>query len=254
MSRPPSRAAGAISVAAVGDIHCRAGGRQEATAALAAVEDRADLLLLAGDLTAGGLVEEAEVLAAACAPLSLPICAVLGNHDWHHGRQAEIRSALEGAGVIVLEGEHEVLEIRGLEVGVVGIKGFVGGFAGSDMTDHGEPSLREVYRETTAEVDALDAGLGAVAACDLRLVVMHYSPTADTLKGEPAGIWAFLGSDRLSLPLRRHEPDLVVHGHAHAGTFEGRVAPVPVYNVSAPVIGRGYHVFELAAPSERGLP
>jgi Icc-related predicted phosphoesterase len=248
-----SEAAETISVAAAGDVHCRVARRQEAIDSLAALDERADVFLLAGDLTAHGLVEEAEVLAAACAPLDLPVCAVLGNHDWHGGKQAEIRTVLEGAGVTVLEREYEVLDLGGLEIGVVGIKGFVGGFPGSRMSDLGEQSLRAVYRETTAEVDALEAGLEAVATCDLRLVVMHYAPTADTLVGEPPGIWTFLGTDRLGEPLRRHEPNLVVHGHAHSGTFEGKVESVPVYNVSVPVLDCDYHVFELETPSGHGV-
>ena len=240
-------------MAAAGDIHCRVARRQEAIDSLAGLEGRADLFLLAGDLTAHGLVEEAEVLAAACEPLSLPICAVLGNHDWHEGQQAEIRARLEAVGVIVLDGSHQVLDIDGLEVGVVGVKGYVGGFPGSHLSDYGEESLREVYRETTGEVEALEAGLKAVAACDLRLVVMHYAPTAETLEGEPPGIWTYLGTDRLGDPIRQHEPNLVVHGHAHAGTFEGRVAAVPVYNVSVPVLGRDYHLFDLEVPAGRGV-
>jgi Icc-related predicted phosphoesterase len=242
-----------IAVAAAGDVHCRVARRQEAVDSLAGIDERADILLLAGDLTAHGLLEEAEVLAAACRPLALPICAVLGNHDFHEGREAEIRSCLEEAGVIVLEGGHEVLDLDGLEVGVVGVKGYVGGFPGSHLSDYGEASLREVYRETTVEVEALEAGLKAIAACDLRLVVMHYAPTQDTLAGEPPGIWTFLGTDRLGDPIRQHEPNLVVHGHAHAGTFEGKVASVPVYNVSVPVLGRDYHLFDLEVPAARGV-
>lgn len=242
-----------LSVAAAGDIHCRVARRQEAIDSLAGLDERADLFLLAGDLTAHGLVEEAEVLAAACEPLSLPICAVLGNHDWHEGKQEEITARLEAAGVQMIDGRHEILDIGGLEVGVVGVKGYVGGFPGSHLSDYGEQSLREVYRETTEEVEALEAGLKEIAACDLRLVVMHYAPTADTLKGEPPGIWTFLGTDRLGDPLRQHEPNLVVHGHAHAGTFEGRVESVPVYNVSVPVLGRDYHLFDLEVPAARGV-
>jgi Icc-related predicted phosphoesterase len=242
-----------LRVAAVGDVHCRESRREEAAAALAGLDEQADVLLLAGDLTAHGSRAEAEVLAAACRPLRLPVYAVLGNHDWHGGEQAEIRGCLEDAGVTVLEGGHATTEVRGLEVGVVGAKGFVGGFPGSHLTDFGEPSLRALYRETGAEAAALGEGLGATAACDLQLVVLHYAPTEETLAGEPEGIWTFLGSDRLAAPIREHRPDLVVHGHAHAGSFEGRIDDVPVYNVSVPVLRRDYHLFEVAVPAARGV-
>ena len=48
-----------------------------------------------------------------------------------------------------------------------------------------------------------------------------------------------------------HQPDLVVHGHAHAGTFEGRLADVPVFNVSVPVMKRDFWVFELSCVERR---
>jgi DNA-binding NarL/FixJ family response regulator len=43
-----------------------------------------------------------------------------------------------------------------------------------------------------------------------------------------------------------HEPDLVLHGHAHGGTFQGQIGDVPVYNVSVPVMGQDFWVFELS--------
>ena len=139
-------------------------------------------------------------------------------------------------------------------MGVVGVKGFVGGFPGCNLPDFGEPSLRAVYAETGDEVAALEEGLREIATCPVRIALLHYAPTLETLQGEPSEIWAFLGTDRLAQPIAEHRPDLVLHGHAHAGTFEGRVGEVPVYNVSVPVLGEDWWVFELAgaarAPSE----
>jgi Icc-related predicted phosphoesterase len=140
-------------------------------------------------------------------------------------------------------------EAAGVEVGIVGLKGFVGGFPGSLLVDFGEPLMRTLYRETTVDVEALGRGLHEIAACPIRIVLMHYAPTAATIAGEPEGIWAFLGSDRLAAPIAEHEPDLVLHGHAHAGTFEGAIGEVPVYNVSVPVMARDFWLFELGARS-----
>jgi Icc-related predicted phosphoesterase len=98
------------------------------------------------------------------------------------------------------------------------------------------------------EVAALERGLQAVAECPLRIVLLHYAPTSTTLEGEPRSIWAFLGSDRLARPIAEHVPDLVVHGHGHAGTFEGFIGAVPVYNVAVPVMGRDFWIFDLPAP------
>jgi Icc-related predicted phosphoesterase len=93
-----------------------------------------------------------------------------------------------------------------------------------------------------------------VALCPFRIALLHYAPITATLEGERTDIWSFLGTDRLAAPLREHHPDLVLHGHAHAGSFEGRVGDVPVYNVSVPVLGEDFWVFEMTgaarAPSE----
>ena len=145
----------------------------------------------------------------------------------------------------MLERDFAVAEIAGMQIGIAGTKGFVGGFPGSSLPDFGEPLLRQVYAETTAEVDALADGLRQIAQCDLRIVLLHYAPTADTLEGEPEGIHAFLGSDRLAIPIAEYRPDLVLHGHAHAGSFEGCVGTVPVYNVAVHVMGRDFWIFDL---------
>ena len=39
--------------------------------------------------------------------------------------------------------------------------------------------------------------------------------------------------------------DLVLHGHAHAGSFEGCIGDIPVYNVAVHVTGRNFWIFEL---------
>ena len=245
-----------IRIAAAGDIHFgeREGDRERAAATFAELAGRVDLVLLAGDLTTHGEPEQAAIVADACRDLGVPVVSVLGNHDWHANRAAEVIAALEDGGIVVLERSHRVLEVCGADVGIVGAKGFVGGFAGSHIPDFGEPLLRRIYAEGMAEVKAVDAGLRAVALCPFRIVLLHYAPTADTLEGERREIWSFLGSDRLAVPILEHGPDLVLHGHAHAGTFEGRVGEVPVYNVSVPVLGEDFWLFEVAgerrAPSE----
>jgi Icc-related predicted phosphoesterase len=213
--------------------------------AFADLEGKADLVLLAGDLTTYGEPEQAQVLAEAAGSLSIPVVAVLGNHDWHADRSEQVAETLREAGIEVLERAWTVVGVNGVDVGVVGTKGFVGGFPDSALPDFGEPLLRKVYAETSAEVEALDQGLRAVARCPLRIVLLHYAPTATTLEGEPRGIFAFLGSDRLARPITEHTPDLVLHGHGHAGRFEGFIGAVPVYNVSVPVMRRDFWIFEL---------
>ena len=123
--------------------------------------------------------------------------------------------------------------------------GFVGGFPGAEIADFGEPILREVYSETTAEVEAIEEGLEAVAGCHKRIVLLHYAPVQETLVGEPEPIWAFLGSGRLAGPIGMHRPDLVVHGHAHHGRPLGAIGETPVRNVAVHVTGHDFVLFEV---------
>jgi uncharacterized protein len=247
----PQRGARKLRVAAAGDIHCREANRERVIEAFARLDGEADVALLAGDLTSHGTLEEAEIVCAAAAATEVPVFAVLGNHDWHAGEAEAIRERLTDGGVRVLDREAAVLDVDGIEVGLVGTKGFVGGFAPRHLPDFGEPSLRAVYAETTAEVEALERGLHEVATCPIRIVLLHYSPVEATLEGEPREILAFMGSDRLAAPILEHGPDLVLHGHAHDGAAEGRIGQVPVYNVSLPVTGRDFWTVELDAAGGR---
>jgi Icc-related predicted phosphoesterase len=157
----------------------------------------------------------------------------------------EVKAELRRGGIVVLDREHTILELGDVEVGVVGTKGFVGGFPGAEIADFGEPTLRQIYAETSAEVEALELGLEAIAGCHKRIVLLHYAPIVDTLIGEPEAIWAFLGSGRLAGPIGMHRPELVVHGHAHHGGATGSIGTVPVYNVAVHVTGQDFVVFEI---------
>jgi len=238
-------------IAAAGDLHCQESDRDEVAAAFAAMQDDVDAFVLAGDLTTHGEPEQGAVLADACRPLSKPVVCVLGNHDWHANRVPELTAVLEDAGIVVLDRSHTVLKLDGCDVGVAGAKGFVGGFQGSHLPDFGEPLLRSVYEETTAEAQALEAGLRAISDCTVKIALLHYAPTTATIEGERHDIWTFLGCDRLAGPISAHPPDLVLHGHAHAGCFRGTIGSVPVFNVAVPVMGRDFSVFELGPQSRQ---
>ncbi len=249
-----SKGGGAVRIAAAGDVHAREGMEEQLRESFGALRGRADLVLLAGDLTTCGDPREARVLAEACSGLEIPIVAVLGNHDWHLDRADEISAVLSDAGVVMLDRGATIVETSGLRIGVAGAKGFVGGFPGSHLPDFGEPALRMVYAEATAEIKGIARGLRETSTCDLRIVLLHYAPTEETLAGEPEGIWAFLGTDRMAAPIREHEPDLVLHGHAHVGSLEGSIGQVPVYNVSVPVIGKDFWILELSGVRQAAPP
>jgi uncharacterized protein len=235
-----------IRIAAAGDIHAGSADGDRVRDAFRRVEEQADAIVLAGDLTQHGQVDEVCVVADACRGLEIPIVAVLGNHDWQSDRPGDLARALAEAGVVVLERSHTIVPVNGVSVGVAGVKGFVGGF-GNQWANFGEPIFRESYAETTRDVDGLDRGLQAIETCAVRIALLHYSPVEATLAGEPERLWLVLGADRLAGPIRQHRPDLVVHGHAHHGSFEGDIDGVPVYNVAVHVMGRAFWIFDLDA-------
>src|SRR3954469_13015488 len=187
-----------VRVAAAGDIHVDAHNRDAVAEAFSALDGAVDLVLIAGDLTTHGEPEQGELFVACRRETDLPVVAVLGNHDCHSGQADELSAVLREGGIDVLAPGAGRREVGGVEVGVAGVKGFVGGFEGSFVSDFGEPLLRECYAATGREVDALDGALREIEGCGVRIALMHYSPVRETLVGEPPGIWTFLGSGRLA--------------------------------------------------------
>ncbi|TMD43700.1 MAG: metallophosphoesterase [Chloroflexi bacterium] len=239
-----------IRIAAVGDLHYGAGSTDILRPSLDRLPERADLLLLAGDLTRCGGTDEISVLADDLRRARLPVVAVLGNHDYQSNMEDDVRRVLEDAGVTVLEGEAVTLEINGRTVGVAGTKGFGGGFRGAHGTDFGEPEMKAFVGHTKMLADRLEQALNSLRA-DFRVALLHYSPIETTLEGERLEIYPFLGSYLLAQAIDNAGADLVFHGHAHHGTEKGRTpAGIPVRNVAQPVIRHAYNVYTLGtAPS-----
>jgi 3',5'-cyclic AMP phosphodiesterase CpdA len=233
-----------IRIAAVGDLHI--GDRNPvAETALEPLRREADILLLAGDLTESGQVREVQELARVLARLEIPVVAVLGNHDYDKGQQDKIAACLVGGGVTVLEGDATTVDIGGVRLGIAGTKGFGGGFAGACASDFGEPEQKAFVRLTKRLADNLECALDNLDV-DLRVALLHFSPIRETLLGEPPEIYAFLGSYMLGEAIDRAGADMVLHGHAHLGTYQGATAAgVPVWNVARPVIDSPYKLFRM---------
>ena len=241
-----------IRVAAVGDLHLNASNRGRLAPQLDELPSRADVLLLAGDLTCLGTAAEADVVAEELSVVAsrLPVLAVLGNHDFHADESVAVAGILGRAGVRVLEGDADCVDVDGVRVGVAGTKGFGGGFVGNSASEFGEPEFKAFARHGKDVADRLRDALQSMAV-DVKLALLHYAPIAETLHGERPEIFPFLGSHHLADAVDEAGADLVVHGHAHAGTFEGRLGDVPVFNVSVPVMKRDFWVFELAVEEPR---
>jgi len=224
---------GIVRIAAMSDIHVSKTSQGALTSAFAQVSERADVLVMCGDLTDYGLPEEARVLARDVATaLRVPCVTVLGNHDFEAGKADEVRQVLTDAGVTVLDGD--ACEIQG--VGFAGVKGFCGGFGRGALGPWGEDIIKLFVREAVNEAFKLESALARLRTPH-RVALLHYSPIRATVEGEPLEIFPYLGSSRLEEPLARYPVSAVIHGHAHNGVLEGKTSSgVCVYNVAMPLL------------------
>jgi len=239
-----ARANGKLTVAAIGDLHVSEVRATNLRELFTEISTKADALVLCGDLTDVGSPREADLLAEDLRACSVPIVAVLGNHDYESGHVEHIRSTLKTAEVRVLDGQS--CEIGG--VAFIGVKGFMGGFGKRMLASFGETMVRSFVAEAVNEAIRLENAMRAVRN-ERAVVVLHYAPIAETIAGEPPEIFPFLGSSRLAETIDRFKVSAVLHGHAHHGRYEGRTpAGSPVYNVAFGIekpTGRPYALLEV---------
>ncbi len=214
-----------LRIAAMADLHVKKTAQGTFQPMFARASEQADVLLLCGDLTDYGAVEEAKVLAKEItSSLRIPAIGVLGNHDFESGKHEEIVQILTDAGVTILDGD--VIEVGG--VGFAGVKGFGGGFGRRQLGAWGEEIIKKALK--------LEAALARLRTPS-KIALLHYAPIHETVVPEPPEIMAFLGSSRLEEPIDRYRVTAVFHGHAHRGSPEGRTkGNTPVYNVALPLM------------------
>ena len=235
-----------ITLAAIGDLHVTEHDEHQFRDVFASMSEEADVAALCGDLTNFGKVREAELLAEDLKALTIPAVAVLGNHDVEAGHTEEVVRILEQAGLIMLDEQAVVIE----EVGFAGVKGFLGGFGRGELGAFGEDAIKAFVDEARNEARKLENALRSLRT-DRAVAVLHYSPIAGTVEGEPLEIYPFLGSSRLANAVDRFENvKAVVHGHAHRGRYGGETPRgIPVYNCARFVVetefGRPYALIEV---------
>jgi uncharacterized protein len=238
---------GTFRLAAVADLHCRHDQHGRFRELVKMVNGEAEGLVLAGDLTDHGLVDEMKTLAEALTGLRVPCAAVLGNHDFEGGVVKDLVRILAEAKVEVLDGDHAVFDKR---LGIAGVKGFAGGFEKAMLQAFGEPVIKAFVQEAVNEALKLEAAL-AQLDMEKRVVLMHYAPIAATCDGEDPQLRPYLGTTRLAGPCEAFGATAIFHGHAHHGTLEGRTPNgIPVYNVAMPLLrkmmdDRRFRVVEL---------
>lgn len=229
-----------VRLAAIGDIHCTERSASTMNQLFANIYERADVLLLCGDITDRGRPGELQILINELAPSllkGLTIVAVLGNHDCHGGQVTTLVQMMRQVGIKVLYGDDNIY-VHNAEVGFAGIKGFWGGFSPNTIAAFGEENAKDIMKETAEDTRRLDRGLRSLST-PVKVAIMHYAPIKATLKGEPSELMNLLGSELLAKPLDTEGATICFHGHSHHGTYSGMTKKgVPVYNVAAPVLRR----------------
>lgn len=234
-----------IRIAAVGDVHFDRKSHNRLGQYFTDLQHKADLLLLAGDLTQTGHPEEMKVLAEDLKKCPIPMVAVLGNHDYHVDQVEQVTKILNDVGVTVLEGNSTKITIGDSTVGIAGAKGFGGGFVGACGSDFGEPEMKSFMRFSKQHARMLEKSIKEMDT-DYKIVLLHYSPTAQTLMGEKKEIYPFLGSYYLAEAVDYGKADICFHGHAHHGVEKGETpGGCPVRNVAQPVIRHAFNIYTL---------
>jgi Icc-related predicted phosphoesterase len=239
-----------IRVAAIGDIHAGPESAGVLGPLFAGLQEEADLLLLAGDLTRDGDPGDAEILVTELREVGVPVVAVLGNHDYEAEQTAAIVATLKAAGITTLDRSGVVLEVAGQRVAIGGTKGFGGGFDAALADDIGEPEMKAWVRHAETEAEALEDVLSGLVG-DIRIALLHYAPISETLDGERLELYPFCGNSMLGAAIDRAGADLILHGHAHRGSLAGTTpGGIPVRNVAQPVIRQPYAVFTIERDDE----
>ena len=213
-----------MRVAAVADIHSPKylDLFKEALARLGECE----LFLVAGDLVLKNDYSRLpSVLDAIRGVYSGRIVACFGNEEYEQDQERYERFG----GLAWVDEGSVVLEIAGLKIGIVGSRGSLDRPTFWQRTHF--KGIGGIYRQRVERVDRALAELQT----DVKLVMTHYAPTYETLQGERERAWPEMACKRFEEVIRRRQPDLWLHGHAHRGTrFETTIGKTLVANVSLP--------------------
>lgn len=239
-----------VRIAAIGDMHFDGTNRTDLRSFMADIHKDADVLVMCGDLTTHGKPDQIRAFAEELSNASIPIVAVLGNHDYESDAHVEASNILCEAGVQMLDGTTAIVH----GIGFAGTKGFAGGFGRGALGPFGEQLIKEFVNAALDEARKIENALRSLPT-ETKIVVLHYAPIVDTVVGEPEAIYPFLGSSRMLDPIDTLGATVIFHGHAHHGSLEGRTPRgIPVYNVAQPLLraaGMKMRIFNVTAPDRR---
>ena len=80
----------------------------------------------------------------------------------------------------------------------------MGGYGHGELAPFGEPIAKAFVDEAMNEARKLENGLRSLRT-ERSMAVLHYSPSVETLEGEPTEIFQYLGSQRLADAIDRFD-------------------------------------------------
>ncbi|MBI5685749.1 MAG: metallophosphoesterase family protein [Verrucomicrobia bacterium] len=175
-----------------------------------------DLLIVGGDITTAGTVDEAASAVEAWRPLATRLLAVAGNMD-----SAAIDARLAALGVAI--------DGRGVAIGDVG---FFGVSAGPKSPLH---TPYEITEEQIAE--RIETGFAEVKNCRVKIFCPHAPPKDTACDRIHSGL--HVGSTAVRAFIEREQPDLVLCGHIHESRGEDCIGKTRVANPGP--VSAGHH-------------
>ncbi|MCS7123550.1 MAG: metallophosphoesterase [Candidatus Aenigmarchaeota archaeon] len=187
-----------------------------------------DVFLFAGDVVDRGNVDEYQkILNALFGKINCPIVACFGNSEFGKENIEKIKEKYRQ--VIFLEDETILLNIGEKNVGIVGSKGSL------DRPTYWQskniPNIEEEYASRIEKIKKLLLEIRS----EIKILLLHYTPTYKILEGENPNIYPELGSKKMEDVLLATRPNLVVCGHSHKGKKQVWIDGIPIFNVSFPL-------------------
>ncbi|HDI31952.1 MAG TPA: hypothetical protein ENF80_03950 [Thermofilum sp.] len=215
-----------MKIAAVGDVHSPK-YLPMLIKALKEVEwSSIDVMVLTGDIINKGKVEF-------CAPVinnirkffKGTILGVLGNEEYDSVRRQLYRMCK----ITWLEDSSQMID----EVVFIGSRGSLD--EPTSWQRRNIPNIRELYLARLKKIQ----NMLAENKDKKRVLIVHYPPRGETLKGENKAIWPMLSSSLLTKIIEEEQPEVVIHSHTHNSVKNyALIGKTKVFNTALPATNR----------------
>ncbi|OYT42583.1 MAG: metallophosphoesterase [Candidatus Aenigmarchaeota archaeon ex4484_224] len=213
-------------IAAVSDVHSPI-YYEDFVKALDEINVKPDLFLIAGDMVERRMPEEySKISNALFGKITCPIIAVFGNTEFEEYKD-QIKSLAKN--IIFLDDQSYYLNIRGISVGIFGSTGAL-----DEPTKWQKAHIPNIERLYQARYERAFKSLEMMKT-QIKILLTHYAPTYETLKGENPRVYPNLGSRYWENIFIKLKITLAIHGHAHNGSPKAWVNTTPIFNVAFPV-------------------